>query len=406
MTASKKRVFLFLQGPNCQYFHLLGKGLASRGHDVYRINFCLGDWFFWRNTGVLNFRGKIDDWPNYIENVIHRYSITDILLISEHRTYHKIAIRIAQQHDVNVVVTDYGYIRPDWVTLERNGMSGDSNFPKTPETITRLAGDYTEIKLDTIYDNSFWVMAFYEVTYHLITSLGLIFYPHFKWHHIHHPTLSHIATGIRFLLLKYNKRHALKLIDDLSSRTTRFYLFPLQMQNDFAVREYYEHSDQHFAIAETIESFSNHSPENSALIFKIHPWDPGLDNWHSKITKLSKKFNVSDRVFYIDGGDLDDISQEAAGVITINSTSGLQVLLKDCPVKTLGKAIYDIPGLTFQGDLNEFWSSAMPPDKELLSNFLKAMVNTLQVRGVYYKQPGLDNAVIESIAKLESNNFI
>jgi capsular polysaccharide export protein len=39
----------------------------------------------------------------------------------------------------------------------------------------------------------------------------------------------------------------------------------------------------------------------------------------------------------------------AAGVVTVNSTAGLQALREGKPVVALGRALYDMPGLTFQG---------------------------------------------------------
>ena len=35
------------------------------------------------------------------------------------------------------------------------------------------------------------------------------------------------------------------------------------------------------------------------------------------------------------------------------------------PVKVLGRAYYDIPGITDQNTLAEFWNHPTPPDKEL-----------------------------------------
>jgi len=42
------------------------------------------------------------------------------------------------------------------------------------------------------------------------------------------------------------------------------------------------------------------------------------------------------------------------GTITINSTVGLQTMYHNSPVKVLGKAIYDIEGLTDKIDLDSF----------------------------------------------------
>jgi hypothetical protein len=56
---------------------------------------------------------------------------------------------------------------------------------------------------------------------------------------------------------------------------------------------------------------------------------------------------------------------------------------------TLGAAIYDIQGLTYQGALETFWTQAEPPRRELWDAFIKAIVANIQIRGVYYKGEGM-----------------
>jgi capsular polysaccharide export protein len=45
-----------------------------------------------------------------------------------------------------------------------------------------------------------------------------------------------------------------------------------------------------------------------------------------------------------------------------SSTVGCQALARGVPVMALGKAIYDIAGLTHQGELDEFWNAPEAPD--------------------------------------------
>ena len=46
------RRFLFLQGPISPFFAEVGAGLRALGHEVRRINLCLGDRLFWRGPGA------------------------------------------------------------------------------------------------------------------------------------------------------------------------------------------------------------------------------------------------------------------------------------------------------------------------------------------------------------------
>jgi capsular polysaccharide export protein len=65
--------------------------------------------------------------------------VTHVLLLGENRRYHRQAVDIALALGIQVVVNDFGYIRPDWITFERNGMSGGSLFPRDPAAIRAMA---------------------------------------------------------------------------------------------------------------------------------------------------------------------------------------------------------------------------------------------------------------------------
>ena len=49
------------------------------------------------------------------------------------------------------------------------------------------------------------------------------------------------------------------------------------------------------------------------------------------------------------------------------------------PVKVLGRAYYDIPGITDQNTLAEFWNHPTPPDKELFHAYRMYHLNVTQI---------------------------
>ena len=66
----------------------------------------------------------------------------------------------------------------------------------------------------------------------------------------------------------------------------------------------------------------------------------------------------------------------------------------------LGRALYDIEGLAWQGGLDDFWTGAPPPEPGLAAAFIRAIAGCLHVRGVYYARPGLDAAVAATVRRL------
>jgi capsular polysaccharide export protein len=155
-------------------------------------------------------------------------------------------------------------------------------------------------------------------------------------------------------------------------------------------------------LREVIESFARHAPADHKLVVKLHPLDPGLRNWSERVRRLAADAGIAGRVRFLDGGALDPLVAAAAGVVTVNSTVGLRTMQLDRPVKTLGSALYDVPGLTFQGPLDAFWTGASPPDAGLRDAFVRASAALLHVRGVYYRQPGLDAAVAAAAQRLDA----
>jgi capsular polysaccharide export protein len=78
--------------------------------------------------------------------------------------------------------------------------------------------------------------------------------------------------------------------------------------------------------------------------------------------------------------------------VTVNSTAGLRALELGCPTMALGEAIYRLPGLAFEGRLDDFWNGARAPDPVFVGKALRAMGAALHVRGSMYDAAGIEAA--------------
>jgi capsular polysaccharide export protein len=61
-----------------------------------------------------------------------------------------------------------------------------------------------------------------------------------------------------------------------------------------------------------------------------------------------------------------------------------------------------LPGLTFQGGLDEFWNGAPKPDAALFDAFRRVLVARSVVRGGFFSEEGLRAAVEGAVARLEA----
>ena len=92
-------------------------------------------------------------------------------------------------------------------------------------------------------------------------------------------------------------------------------------------------------------------------------------------------------------------------MVTVNSTAGLHALKQGKPVKVLGRAVFDIAGLTDQQPLDSFWAAPRPPDPELSAAMFRLMAASIQVRGNFYSAAGT-NAGAKAIAERLHGNTV
>lgn len=126
------RSFLVLQGTASTFFSSLAAVLESRGHAVYRVNFCGGDWFYGKTKHAVNYSGAAADLPAWYAALMQRENITDVLMFGDCREVHRPLHPIAEQYGLHVHVFEEGYVRPHWITLESHGVNGRSRMPRIP----------------------------------------------------------------------------------------------------------------------------------------------------------------------------------------------------------------------------------------------------------------------------------
>lgn len=393
------RCFLFLQGPITPFFAEVAAGLVALGHATHRINLNLGDRLFWHGGPgpMVDYRGPPEAWPGFIDAYLDRHGITDLVLLGEQRAYHRAAIAAADRRGIAVTVTDFGYFRPDWITLEREGMGGDSCFPRDPAAIRALAAGLPPADLTERLRDPFWRMAAWDVAYHLAAMLPWPF-PHYRSHQLHHPLATYAGMARRLLLRRRERAEGARIVERLAGQP--FWVFAMQMETDFSIRAYSRYTDMDTPVGETVRSFARHAPPDAHLVIKVHPLDPCLKRWSRRLPAIAEAAGIGRRVHVAHHGPLDLMLGGSRGMVTVNSTVGLRAIVLGRPTKALGQAVWDVEGLTHQGPLDRFWTEGAPPDPALRADFLAALQATTQLRGVFYAPEGRAVAVAETVRRL------
>ncbi len=387
--APSDRRVLFLQGPLSPLFRLIGEHLRSEGMSVFRINFCAGDWLHWHGTGCSSFKGTPSDWPEFIENYLSRHGITDLVLHGDQRIYHRAAVAKAREKGIHVAVTELGALRPGWMTLERNGLSTLSHFPDDPDAIRGISDSAGPVDLSPMFPSSFWLQTAPDVVYNLLNVFLAPLYPAYERHTIYPPIPEYARGAVRLVGEKARTTRAERDIRHLQAAGTRYFVLPLQLEGDYQLRRHSPYDSFAQVLESVFGSLAEAAPAETHIVLKSHPLDVGFENWAAVVEQLTAKYGLGGRVHYLDGGGLAAPFSEAAGVVTLNSTAGLEALQAGLPVKALVPAHYDIEGLTHQGDLAGFWHAPHQPDADLLNAYVNALALTTQVRGSIHNSDGV-----------------
>jgi capsular polysaccharide export protein len=398
-----KRNFLFLQGPTSLFFNKVADTLRARGHFAGHIHFNVGDSLFGCGSDRWHFRSSMSEFSAFLLDVIQQRHITDIHMLGDTRPAHEIALKLIDQLGLVAHIWEEGYFRPGWLTLERGGINGHSRLPKEPkwyrDVVARLPEPFAYQPVST----PIHYLAAWEIAYHVPNLLNPILYPGYQ---TNRPAISGIEMcgwAWRFSQMPYYKRRDARQIERLLASKKPFFVLPLQLDGDDQLTRHSSFESVSVAIRLVMTNFAEHAISGTSLVIKNHPLDTGLIDYGKVIRTCAVELDIEDSVLYLETGDLDVLLMHAQGVVTINSTVGTAALALGCPVIALGHAIYDIEGLTFQGELANFWRDARSPDAALYVDFRRVVIHTTQVNGGFYSRRGFSLAAHNALRFIEAD---
>jgi len=377
-TALEGRRFGLLQGPSSRFFTHLGRALRGQGAEVWRIGFCPGDRLFWRADAgrYLPYRGSPTAFEDWLADLMRQTGLTDLIMLGDGRAPHVQAIRCARAMSPGPRpwIVEHGYLRPDYILIEPDGMGGASRIPAEfdPEA------DAPPFDTGALWPAFFARYAAMDVAYHLANvTLSPFSYPHYRAHSGIHPFREYGGWLRKLAAGRWRKAGAKAAMARIAALEGPVFLFPLQLNQDVQILRYGTGRPQAAELADCLASFHAHAPTDAHLVVKAHPLDNGLTDWAGLLR------DAGGRVIYLDGGDLDTLLDKVSGVVTINSTVGLTALQKGMPVLALGQSVYGRAGLCSDQALEDFWRRPSPPQVERVDRFCRFLVQRHHVRGAF-----------------------
>lgn len=397
MNMQRHRAFVFLQGPPGPLFRRLGSSIAATGTAVYRINLSGGDRYDWTD-GAVDFRGRYSDWPVFFDNFLREKRITDLVLFGDCRPYHVSAHGMAAMRGVRTHVLEEGYLRPDWMTFELEGVNARSSLSRDKAWLWQQAMLLPAVSQDASITASFRRRARDSYWHYHHVLNGRFRYPHYRSHRSGSILMEGFGWMWRFARKGGRAKAAENKLRRLQGKP--LFLLPLQLSGDYQIRAHSPFPDMQSAAAYVIESFAAHADPHLHLLLKAHPLDSSFYNWAALTRRHAERLGLDGRLHFIDGGDLEDMVQTARGLICVNSTSATLALAADTPVCTIGDAIYDMPGLTHQRHLDTFWNDPTPPEPGLYRAFRRVLVDRCLVRGGLASESAVTTLVESMIDRL------
>lgn len=393
MADQDKRVFLFLQGPHGPFFRRLAQALQAEGAEVMRVAFNAADEAEWRATGsLLRYNDTCERFGAWLTQRIVAHGITDIVLYGDTRPVHAQARDIARERGLTAHCLEEGYIRPSWITYERDGNNGNSVLMST--SLPRMAqalGSQTkpEEEAPAIWGDSrqhLWFSALYHARCLLPTQR----YGQFRGHR-GEPLIKECSWyWSRALKLPWIWMHRSLRQWMLLRSSKTFHLVLLQLSFDASMQEHSDFESASHFIEHVIDAFAEGAGADEYLVLKAHPFEDGRERLGRVIREVARDLGVGDRVIFLDGGKkLATLLDRARSAITVNSTAAQQALWRGLPVAALGRAIYRKPGLVSEQALSGFLRHPCRPDLRSYWLFRQFLMATSQIAGSYYAEAGM-----------------
>jgi capsular polysaccharide export protein len=336
------------------------------------------------------FPGPLADWQETLARLIADHAVTDIVLYGDTRPVHAEAARQAKAQGLRLHVFEEGYLRPYWISYERDGANGHSRLmdltvPQmraalgTPDAILPEAparwGDMRE-------------HIFYGALYHFFV---LVLNQRYRGY------APHRTLGVRAEFRLYLRRLLLmpwhRLERALATRAVLHGGFPyhlvlMQLEHDASFRDHSPFDRQTEFIDLCLEAFARGAPRHHHLVFKAHPLEDGRGHPALAIRDRALATGLSGRVHFVRGGKLARILHLARSAVTVNSTAGQQALWHGLPLKAFGTTVYAKPEFLSAQPLAEFFARPLPPDVAAYRDYRQFLLATSQRRGGYYSAFG------------------
>ena len=374
---------LLLIGPLGLFFSRVAEYLEKHGCKVYKLCIPMLEIGFSRRQRI-DFDGQADEFRLFLEKTIERHGIKHIMMYGDYIPLHQAAIEVCRERaDVTTTIFELGYLRPGWITVESDGVNSRSALMSysgysRPENYGTLNN---EGRMRTTINRSYCLRGMKALTYiaHAMTSYQLMDYKHKlqpKPIDIWHQYLGIISIPW-YWFREVKDRRSIR-------SSSSFFVVALQVSTDSQLKDELFFNSMESLVSEICKSASRSCiNRNIKIVFKHHPRDRGFNNYRKHIHREARRYGLDAQIHYVHDMSIGELFslKGIKGLITVNSTVGIEAVRKGIATKALGTALYSKMNITHQGPLDTFWEDPGMPEKENVECFVNKLIDKTQVRG-------------------------
>ncbi len=386
------RRFLFLQGPHGPFFARLAMRMRATGAEVFRAGFNKGDEVFWRGLpGYIPVHSSLERWEEQLKDLIATHKITDLVLYGTTRPIHVVARRVGTARGLKIHAFEEGYLRPYWVTYERDGTNAqsrlneisiaemDAAIERHPRKRRRDAPD----RWGDMRAHMFW-----GSVYHAALLFGHRSYPAYRPHRTPDPRGEFRLYVRRLLTMPARRISRWFSTTKIRRASFPYHVVLLQLAHDANFRDNSSFESQRQFLDLVFHAFKEGAPRHHRLVVKAHPLEDGREPLRPLLNELASSYGLRDRLHFVTGGKLAALLDRAESAVTVNSTSAEQALWRGLPLKAFGKATFARAGLISDQPLDDFFARPQETNAQTYDIYREFLLSTSQVRGGFYSSRG------------------
>lgn len=400
---SKRRNFLLLQGPCGPFFRTLQASLTARGHNCTRVVLNGGDLIDSARRDRVVYRQSLADWPVWAKDFAEARGITDLVVYGDCRLYHRLAIAILKPLGVRIHVLEEGYLRPNWITCEPDGVNGNSALATLD--LDSVGGDVidrparkTEVDIKGSH-TKYMLMGFW---YYMWAVILAPFFPRY----ISHREIGAWSEGLLWLarlgswpLRRWRTRQTLGQLADLDQP---MHLVLLQLNGDSQLADHSHFNSLRHMVEVCIAEFKAARTARQILVFKNHPLDNGIVNIARLVREETARHGLEGRVFFVESPKLAPLLEKSISVTAVNSTACHQSLRRGIPTMVLGRAVFNHPQIVPRMRLADFFRLRPQMDQAHYDKLVNLLRHTSQFNGGFYSRQGRETLLPALTATLIS----